>query len=172
MPILGLDLGASIGWFKAEMVGPVTFGTIAVEGGTDLGRWLNSAMEGLRPLIRGCDGIAVEQPFMSDSWWVTRKLVSGLGLVHLLANSYGISSGRIAEIPVATAKLTLAGSGKADKDMMIAAAHERGWFVEDQHQADAAAMWQVYMHGRREPAAKAKTRSSKGVSLMKGGAGG
>lgn len=156
--IVGLDLGEKIGWCKGAAVGPMDFGTIQVEGGSDLGAFLTSAMEQLPAVLRGASGIAVEQPFLGDSYYPARKLLALLGVVHQVARWEGIGSKQIEEIPIATGKLTLSGYGKADKGMMIMAAAERGYFDLDEHQADALGIWWTYVFGRREKNKPARRR--------------
>lgn len=165
MPVLGVDLGQTIGWFLGDAVGPCRWGSFKAEKTTDLHRWLRSVDAPLQQILPHATAIAIEQPWMGDNWYPLRKLAAQLGHVHYHAGFAGIPSAKIKEIPVATAKYTLAGHGRADKDMMIAAAAADGYEGMDEHAADAYGIWKTYVFGERERPAKAKTRSSKPVSV-------
>lgn len=171
MTTLALDLGQHIGWVKGSTVGPLEHGTIDLPDTRDLGVWLMAAMMALPPLMVGADDIAVEQPFLGDSYFPARKLLGLLGAVYACANTRGISGNHVNEIPVPTAKLALAGHGRAEKPQMIAAACEIWGFEEheiDEHQADASAILYVHLFGERPKIGGRKSRSSKGVSILRG----
>lgn len=184
MTTLALDLGQHIGWVKGAAVGPLEHGSFPVEDTTDLGRWLRSIDAFLMNAMRGVDDIAVEQPFLQSGgkkadgtskpggYYPARKLLAQLGHVYYAAHNSGIAAKHVHEYPVATAKLTLAGSGKADKDQMVAAACDfYGWEPHeiDEHTADASAIFKVHLFGAVEGRRK-KPRSSPGVSLLRGSA--
>lgn len=182
MTTLALDLGKSIGWMKGNAVGPVEHGTIDLGVEPDLGRFLLAAMMELTPLMRGVHDIAVEQPFLSSGgkkadgtpkpggYYPARKLLGLLGVVYVCANTNGIPASRVHEVPVPTGKLALAGSGKADKDDMIAAACE-WWGFEpdeiDEHQADAGGILKFHHYGPGTPIRKAKSKSGPGRSILR-----
>lgn len=170
MTTLALDLGQRIGWMKGGTVGPIEHGTFEMEETTDLGRWLAGADTFLAQAMKGCSDVAVEQPFLGDSYYPARKLLGLLGHVYYHARFQGIAGVHVNEIPVSTAKLTLAGHGQADKDQMIAAACDWYGFEPDEideHQADAGGILRVHLFGaatgKRKP-----VRSGKGVSLLRG----
>lgn len=169
MTTLALDLGKSIGWIKGAAVGPLEHGVIELGTDTDLGAWLMIACMKLPPLMRGVHDIAVEQPFLGDSYYPARKLLGLLGVVYLCANGEGIPGSMVHEYAVPTAKKALTGYGKAEKDQMIAAAIEWWGLPDDisEHEADASAILKVHRFGPAPPARK-KPRSSKGVSLLNG----
>ncbi|MBU0801416.1 MAG: hypothetical protein KKA05_10515 [Alphaproteobacteria bacterium] len=168
MSIVGIDLGQTIGWVKGDPVGQLRWGSFTLANTTDLGAWLESADEILNPLLRGATGVAVEQPFMGKNYFPVRKLIALLGQVHRWARIHNIHYQAIQEIAIPTGKRTLSGSGKADKDMMIAAAAAHGYEGMTEHEADALGVWWVYQFGAAEPAKRPSKRSSKGVSLISG----
>lgn len=163
--LLAIDLGRNLGWVLGARVGPLRSGTIQLEDTTDLGRYLASMVDPLRPLIRECTAIAVEQPITAGgSFTGIRKNMAALGHVHYLAHIYGGKP--VEEISVTTGKLALAGHGRADKDQMIFAAIEQGLSSPTEHEADAYGIWKVHQFGAPERN-KPKTRSGKGRSLLK-----
>jgi Holliday junction resolvasome RuvABC endonuclease subunit len=167
---LALDLGKKVGWLKGASVGPVQHGTIDLKDTTDLGIFLIDAMTKLPPIIRGVTDIAVEQPFLGDSYYPARKLLGLLGVVYACASVEGISGKYVHEYPVATAKLALAGHGRAEKEAMIAAACDwYGWepYEIDEHQADAGAILKVHLFGEA-PAKRKRPRSGPGTSILRG----
>jgi Holliday junction resolvasome RuvABC endonuclease subunit len=159
MSVMGLDLGKNLGWVLGKTTGPMQRGTFPLANTTDLGLWLESSESFMLDKFRYATAIAVEQPFLGESYWPARKLLALLGHVHRYARIAGISSRMVKEIPIATGKLALAGSGKADKDMMIAAAASLGYEIDDEHQADALGCWYVYHFGERPAINKARSRS-------------
>jgi len=170
MTTLALDLGQKIGWIKGSAVGPLEHGTIDLVDSRDLGVWLIDAMTKLPPIIRGVRDIAVEQPFLGESYYPARKLLGLLGAVYACANVQGITSAYVHEYPVSSAKLALAGHGHAEKPLMIAAACDFWGFEEDEideHQADASAILKIHLFGEA-PKKSGKPRSSKGVSILRG----
>lgn len=170
MTTLALDLGQSLGWVKGSTIGPLEHGTFDMPTTTDLGRWLQGVDGFLQAIMRGVDDIAVEQPFLGDSYYPARKALALLGHVYYHAQFQGIAGAHVNEIPVATAKLTLAGYGKAEKDQMIAAACDFWGFEEheiDEHQADASGILKVHLFGAQQGPRK-KVRSGKGVSILRG----
>ena len=169
--ILGLDLGQTIGWFKAKPVGPCQHGQFTLKNTTDLGLWLRSSDAFFAEVLEGVTAIGVEQPFLGSDYYPARKLLALLGHVYYHANTRGIAASMIREYPVATAKLTLAGHGKAEKWKMIEAAAKMGHEDMGEHAADALAQWCCYVHGPRESLAaqRAKAKTSKGRSLMNTG---
>lgn len=163
MAILALDLGQNIGFFLGNPVGPCRWGSFELERTTDLGRWLRSSDPFLQQILPLASSIAIEQPFLGDSYWPARKLLALLGHVAWHSHMLGISGNAISEIPIATGKHTLTGSGRADKQAMIDAAAADGYVGLDEHAADAYGLFKVFVYGKRERIAKPKTRSSKGI---------
>lgn len=94
--------------------------------------WLDKTCDREKP-----DGIAWEGPLLMPSDTVV--------LVKLLCGLIGITSAcryrrklPYREVPVGDVKRAVTGHGRADKDMMVAAAmNVMDWNVEDHHQADA-----------------------------------
>jgi len=167
MAVLGIDLGINIGWFLGDRVGPVLHGSIALTGAPKHSKVMESTCAAFHEILsKGhITGIAVEQPFLGQSYYPARRLLGQLGMLYLLAPSYGVGDGMIEEIPIATGKLSLAGHGNADKDMMIAAAAKLGYLDLDEHAADACGCWYTYQFGRVE-AKKRKPKNSK-VTVVK-----
>jgi hypothetical protein len=166
MTVLALDLGQDIGYFLGDAVGPCRWGAAPLKKTTDLGMWLKSSDEFFQQILPMCSAIAVEQPFFGSSYWPARKLLALLGHLYYHANYVGIGAGSIKEIPVATGKLTLAGSGRADKDAMIRAAAADGYEGMCEHSADAYGLWKVYVFGKRDPIPKPRTTTSRGKSIL------
>ena len=164
--LLAIDLGRNMGWVLGARVGPLRGGTIQLEDTTDLGRFVASMVDPLRPLIRECTAIAVEKPDTAGlSYYGIRKNMAGLGMLHYLAHIYGGKP--VEEISVTTGKLTLAGHGRADKDQMIFAAIERGLSNPTEHEADAFGIWLVHQFGAAERNKRNPRRSGKGRSILK-----
>lgn len=165
--ILGVDLGQHVGWFLGNATGELRYGTFDLENTTDLGRWLRSADPLWQDLFGSglVTGIAVEQPFMGRDYYPIRKLISLLGAMNYWASFYGISAKNIVEIPIATGKKALSGKGNADGPMMIAAAKRVYGLDLTEHEAHAAGIHNVYLFGKAEDPPKARSRSSKGVSV-------
>lgn len=176
MTTLALDLGQTIGWVIGSAVGPLFCGSIEMPQTTDLGRWLAGADAPLGSLIKsgvrdhGVRDIAVEMPFLGDSYFPARKLLGLLGHVYYHAHFQGIAGQHVNEIPVATAKKALSGHGGADKDQMMASAVDFWGFEPDEineHIADASGILKVHLFGEA-PSKRKKPRSGKGVSILRG----
>lgn len=168
--ILGLDLGGTLGWVKGNAVGPIQHGQFDCENTTNLGRWLKSSDTFFRTILPGVTAIAVEQPYLGDSYYPARKLLAQLGHLYYWCDAVGVPIGNVREIAISTGKHTLAGHGRADKDQMIAAAFDmHGLEGLDEHEADALGIWHVHVFGEREKTAPRRTRSGPGKSV-KGGA--
>lgn len=166
MPVLGIDLGQTVGWFLGEAVGPCRWGSFPLATTTDLGRWLKSSDEFWQAILPEADAMAIEQPFLGASYYPARKLISLLGHAYWHAGYVGLTHNAIMEVPVSTGKHTLTGHGNADKDQMIAAAAADGYEDMDEHAADAYGIWKVYVFGRREKISKPKARNGKGKSIL------
>lgn len=150
MTILALDLGQKLGWVKGPAGAlPVKAGTIELRDTAKLGPFLRSADDPLRDLLEGVTAVAVEKPNTAgnSAYMAVRKLMGLLGHTHYWASFYGVS---VTEISVMSGKLSLAGSGRAQKDDMIRASAALGFPVTDEHQADAHGIWRVFVHGAPE----------------------
>lgn len=164
MTTLAVDLGQSIGWIKGRAVGPLQHGTFEMPKTTRLGQWLRGSDGFWREVLPGVTSIAVEQPFMGRDYYPIRKLLALLGILNYWADWHDITN--VTEIPVATGKVNLSGRGNADADVMIAAAMERYALDLNEHEAHALGIFDVFMFGRRDSIAKAKTRSGPGKVVM------
>lgn len=171
MTILAIDLGTHLGWFLGGAVGPCSHGTYKLEDTTDMGRWLRSSDAFFQKILPVCRHVVVEKPNTAgdSAYFAIRKNMALLGHVHYWAGFHGIVIRPSDEISVMTGKLTLAGSGRAEKQDMIDAAARDGFVGMDEHAADAYGIWKVAVFGARVPIRKARSRSSKGVSLVQGG---
>ncbi len=78
----------------------------------------------------------------------------------MVMEDFGLSQDIVQEISVTSAKLRLAGSGNAKKPEMIAAAKFQGFAVEDEHQADAVGIRQVFIFGKAETKAERMKREA------------
>jgi hypothetical protein len=170
--ILAIDIGTHLGWFLGAAVGPCEWGTEKLEDTTNLHRWLRSSDGFFQRTLPRCHHVVVEKPNTAgdSAYFAIRKNMALLGHIHYWAGFYNISIQPRDEISVMTGKLTLAGSGRAKKADMIAAAGRDGFVGMDEHAADAYGIWKVAVFGARQPITKPRTRSSKGVSLIKGAA--
>lgn len=160
MTVLALDLGKNIGWVKGGAVGPVQSGTFPLEDTTDLGEWLRSADPFLTSgVLRGVSSIAIEQPFMGKSLWPMQKLSALLGHIVYYASFEGVGWKQVEMVGVSTGKKKLAGSGRAEKEDMIAAAIAWGLDDPDEHEADALGIFLVHLFGPNNAPPPRRTRS-------------
>jgi Holliday junction resolvasome RuvABC endonuclease subunit len=99
--------------------------------------YLLAALDNWRPEL-----IAFEAPFLgpklAGNMDVARRLLGLPMLVELIAHKAGIEC---VEIGIGTARKALVGVGRAEKSAVITAARRRGFSVQDDHQADACAVW-------------------------------
>lgn len=97
--------------------------------------------------------IAIEAPLMprGDNMktnLITVRLLMGLAAVaEEVAATMGV---RCVEENVQTIKKHFAGTGRADKDAMLARCRQLGWAVANHHEADAAALWS-YCKAKTDP---------------------
>lgn len=164
--ILGIDLGENIGWVLGNRVGPLRSGTIFCEGGSNHSKIMESTCAAFHQILGqgGITGVAVEQPFLGQSYYPARRLLGQLGALYLLGPTYGVGNSLIQEIPIASGKKALSGAGNAEGPQMIAAAAGHGYEGLDEHQAHALGVWWVYQFGRVEGPRK-KPRSGPGSSV-------
>jgi Holliday junction resolvasome RuvABC endonuclease subunit len=152
MRLLALDISSHVGWVAFHRPGALAgIGTWHVPDSPRLGerflwfeRWLIGKAREHRP-----DVLAFEEPIRGLPWrkagtdryttMPVQKLLQGLAAIAELVGALN-ECNRIIEVPTATAKKKLAGHGRADKTMMIAAALRMGITVADEHQADALAV--------------------------------
>jgi Holliday junction resolvasome RuvABC endonuclease subunit len=152
MRCLALDISSRVGWVAFHRPGALAgIGTWHVPDSPRLGerflwfeRWLIGKCREHRP-----DVLAFEEPIRGLPWrkagtdryttMPVQKLLQGLAAIAELVAAE-IDCERCIEVPTSTAKKKLAGHGRADKTMMIAAAIKMGIDVADEHQADALAV--------------------------------
>ncbi len=152
MKFLALDLSSKTGWAVGEHDAQPTFGSYALpKTGEDVGRFVAAFDEWLRAMIalESPEYVAFESPLMigggATTISTTRKL---MGLAsHTEFVLYG--SGIICrELNVSTIKKFWAGSGRAKKPDMIAAARRHGFQVRTDDEADALGAWCFTVHAR------------------------
>jgi Holliday junction resolvasome RuvABC endonuclease subunit len=99
-------------------------------------------------------GLIIEAPLMPKmtSYETVRKLMSMAGIAEMLADQRGIRWRAVAQ--PASVKKHWTGKGNAKKDDMIAACRQRGWWVADDNEADALAIWDLGCHLYRKEMGK------------------
>lgn len=146
--ILALDLSTATGWAAGRPDGSPRFGTQRFPGGEDLGRSLQAFEDWLVGMI------AVEQPAVvvfeapilnggKTSLATARLLYCLAGLTELVCRKAQV---QCREANLMTVKKFWAGSGRADKPAMIAAAKRYGFDVRNPDEADAVAVWAHAVH--------------------------
>lgn len=123
-----------------------TFVLPAGSGIESMGRRVKAFVAWLHPLgqLIKPDVVAIEAPLVTRGDNVktnvdtVRLLITLAGVAHYVANTLGCRS---IEKNVQSVKRHWAGSGHADKAAMLARCRQLGWQVEDDHQADACALW-------------------------------
>ena len=139
-----LDLATATGWASGPPGGDPRFGTkVLPSTGDDIGRFAEAFEEWL------FDFIAVEQPALvafeapilsaGKTSIATARKLTGLALMtELVCRKRQV---RYFEANLMTIKKEIAGTGKAQKEDMIAVAHRYGWAVRTEHEADACCGW-------------------------------
>jgi Holliday junction resolvasome RuvABC endonuclease subunit len=149
MRCLALDLSVHVGWVAFHRPDRLaSHGTWHLPAAMRLGlrfwefeRWLLDLCRDVRPEL-----LAFEEPIRGTPTrragteqatnMGTQKLLQGLATVaELVAAKAGCS--RCIEVATSSAKLKLAGHGRADKRAMIAAAIAMGIEITSEHEADA-----------------------------------
>lgn len=102
--------------------------------------WLCDMVTTMQPDMLAFEGPVIPRAGMRDlktSEHIMRTLIGLVSVAELIANLRGI---RCFEVHVSTAKISLAGNGRADKNDMVIAAVNRGWPVANDHEADSCAV--------------------------------
>lgn len=160
--VLALDCSTHVGWafFASPGAAPYcgTWRAPAAWSAEDYGGrfakfhdWLCDMLTTYTP-----DVLAFESPVLprgsSDFQTTEHTLRTLIGLVSVAELVGKLRELRVKEVNVATAKKTLTGNGRAEKDDMVIAATNRGFDVADHHQADACAVGlAVYVSERLWP---------------------
>ena len=139
-----LDLATQTGWASGPPGGNPRFGTkVLPSTGDDIGRfarafdeWLNDFITVEQPIALAFEAPIIRSGFTSIA--TARKLT---GLAWHTEFVCGRRQVAYFEANIMTIKKQFAGSGKAQKDDMIAVAHRYGWPVKTEHEADACGGW-------------------------------
>lgn len=140
--ILALDLASATGWCGGAPGVAPEMGTVTLEGsrngdrGAALDDWLWTMCDLMKPTL-----IVFEAPLPVHSSIKAGRLALGLAMVVEMV-------GYRREIPVKECAVTsvrkrIIGSGKADKDAVMAWCRVRGWKPNSLDAADAAALWEL-----------------------------
>lgn len=143
MKILAFDLATNTGWVAGDGSRDPVFGHFRLPAtGNDVGRFLCEARAFFAVLIDrfAPDVVIFEMPIMGLVMTpaVSRKLHGLAGVLEMLCHDRGIDC---REVPPATAKKRLTGSGRAKKPQMILAGRALGLAIETEDEADALACW-------------------------------
>ncbi|ACA18448.1 putative bacteriophage-related protein [Methylobacterium sp. 4-46] len=146
--ILALDLATRCGWACGAPGSEPTYGTkVLPSTGEDIGRFADAFNTWLLDMITLEDpGVVVfEAPVMSGttSLAAARKLY---GLAWHTEFACRLRQVRVMEHHLQSVKKFFAGSGRADKAAMIAAAERQGWAPKDDNAADALGLWACAVH--------------------------
>lgn len=146
--ILALDLATRLGWACGRPDGEPSYGTkVLPSTGEDIGRFAEAYNEWLLDMITlESPGLVVfEAPILAGQTTLTtaRKLT---GLAWHTEFVCRLREIRCAEHHLQSVKKFFAGSGRADKAAMIAAARRQGWDPKDDNAADALGLWACAVH--------------------------
>lgn len=141
MRVLGLDLATNTGFAIGDLGGVPRFGGHRLPStGDDLGRFLAAFEDWLLDTIRRDvpDRVFFEAPILSQSTMTARKLMCLAGETERICHRERLP---VKEVVISQAKKFITGHGYADKQMVVEAAHARGWKVANDNEADACAIW-------------------------------
>ena len=137
MTILALDLGTNCGWAHQTFLGDIVSGTESFATKRHEGA-------GMRYLRFSRWLTEIKQTGITEIYFEEVRRHIGTDAAHV----YGAYMGALMQwcekheipyqsVPVGTIKRAATGKGNASKEMMIAAAKEKGFDVADDNQADA-----------------------------------
>lgn len=137
--LLALDLSGWVGWARVKQRGKKpTFGSFELEG-PDLAwkigqfqRWLEEDQNFLEPI----DALAWERPILTPTD-TPAKLELLYGLVGICYGFVGKRRLPWREVAIQEVKKTITGRSNAKKPEMIAAARKVGFWIKNDHEADA-----------------------------------
>lgn len=157
MHILGLDFATKTGVAYGDAGAPparivTETWTLPSCGGEDVGAWMHVLRNKLNDrMMRGVSLVVFEAPYIarhkgSDGRWrespdQIRRAFGAAAVCEELAYARNIAC---IEVVTVTAKKLLTGSGKVKKPDMVRAARQRGFAVQNDHEADAVA---CFLHG-------------------------
>ena len=150
MKLLALDLSSHTGFAVGEHDAIPRFGTWHLaKTGEDVGRFIGNYDDQLNAAIdlEHPDRLVFEAPLMlgggDTNLTTTRKLMGLASHTEFVCHVRGIVC---REANVSTVKKFWAGTGRAKKPDMIAAARRWGHDVKDDNQADALGVWSYQVH--------------------------
>lgn len=146
--ILALDLGTKTGaafgdpGIPASKVVCETW-ELPSGGRDDVGPFMDTFERQLSDrLLRGISVLVYEAPFLgprlASSMHTARRIMGLPAICEMLAHRRGIP---VFECVIPTVRANFAGHGRADKVMVTREARKRGFRVQNDHEADAAACW-------------------------------
>lgn len=145
MTFLALDLATQTGFcFGPADTGEVpTLGHVRLPStGPDVGRFLCAWQAWLEPKVCEIEPslIIFEAPILpaQTQMATTRKLQGMAGVTEMVCHRLGIEC---AEVATSQVKKALTGSGRADKEQMLAAARRYGFTPTCSDEADAFGIW-------------------------------
>ncbi|KQW79737.1 crossover junction endodeoxyribonuclease RuvC [Brevundimonas sp. Root1279] len=143
--LLALDLATQTGFcFGPADTGEVpTLGHVVMPStGPDVGRFLCAWQDWLEPKVRevGPTLIVIEAPILAGQTQIatTRKLQGMAGVTEMIGHRLGIE---VAEVATSQVKKALTGDGRADKQLMMAAARHYSLTPIVSDEADAFGVW-------------------------------
>lgn len=146
--ILALDLATRVGWACGAPDGEPLYGTkVLPSTGEDIGRFADAYNTWLLDMItlEGPALIVFEAPVLpcKTTPATARKL---MGLAWHTEFVCRLREVRCSEHHLQSVKKFFAGSGRAEKDDMMAAARRQGWDPKDDNAADALGLWACAVH--------------------------
>ncbi|MDR3562030.1 MAG: hypothetical protein P4N59_11430 [Negativicutes bacterium] len=152
MNLIAFDLGANMAFACEDVVhfphwSVKTFKGHRTYRAADTLKWLNEAFDN-HPWV---DTAIYERPFARGQD-ATRCLWGIAGILEAVATSKGCT---VLEVLPSTIKKWATGSGKADKEVMTAAAVRLGYYGQNEHEADA---YCLYQYGRANIRVKENAR--------------
>lgn len=156
MTILALDLGTKTGVARGApgcAASEVCFETwhMPAGGADDVGAFMSAFMQHMKDALTGVSLVIFEAPYIATGKGksfrpnVIRRLYGMPAVVEGFAYKRAVEC---FEVAITTLKKEFAGKGNAEKPDMILAAHRRGFRVNNEHEADAAACW-YHVIGKR-----------------------
>ena len=135
--ILAFDLGSNLGIAHNGAITGVTCEHLVFEGGRPerfraLLRYLTKAFKNYVAAGYDFDAVVYERPF-ARGFHATRSLWGTAGILEAVAAQYW----PVLDVTPSEIKKFVAGTGRADKPAMIAAAQKLGYKGTDEHEADA-----------------------------------
>lgn len=156
MRLLALDIATTTGFCVGSPDEAPRFGSFRIPPGfspDELGRrgaafsnWLSDLITVEQPSMISFEAPIPPRGGNMQTTMQTVRLLMGLSfLAETIAHMRDIEC---FEAHIQTVRKAFTGSGRSDKEAVIAACVNRGWKVADDHQADAGAIWFYEMNLR------------------------